>query len=279
VNDAPPAPKSILRRPLFWAGVAVLFLAALVSRYREPLFQALRQAKPDMSTPFPPAEDRPTLPPRGERTEALVLETLGPALNPSWEHLCTRAGVPYPPGEVGIVALKDRAVAQIYARAGAGRPWAFLREYPVLAASGSKGPKLREGDRQVPEGIYGVEYLNPNSSFHLSFKVNYPNATDLRRAEAEGRSSPGSDIMLHGNAVSVGCLAMGDPAIEEIYVLAATAGRDKVKIVIAPRDFREEPPQPSDLKRPTNEFVPPMPAWTGELYEEIARELEAFPKP
>ena len=70
-------------------------------------------------------------------------------------------------------------------------------EYPILAASGVLGPKLREGDKQVPEGIYGAEALNPNSKFHLSIRLNYPNTFDRRMAQSDGRTQLGGDIMIH----------------------------------------------------------------------------------
>ncbi|NJN46820.1 MAG: L,D-transpeptidase family protein [Candidatus Competibacteraceae bacterium] len=95
--------------------------------------------------------------------------------------------------------------------------WQPIKHYPVLAASGTLGPKLCEGDRQVPEGIYRIKSLNPNSAYHLSLELDYPNAFDLRQAERDGRNNPGSAICIHGKAVSVGCLAMGDTAIEELY--------------------------------------------------------------
>jgi len=95
-------------------------------------------------------------------------------------------------------------------------PW---RQYRVVNFSGELGPKLREGDRQAPEGFYHttVERLNPTSNHHLSFNIGYPNAYD----RAHGRT--GSWIMVHGRTGSIGCFAMGDAAIEEIYTLVDAA--------------------------------------------------------
>jgi murein L,D-transpeptidase YafK len=96
----------------------------------------------------------------------------------------------------------------------------LIRIYPIAAASGGPGPKRREGDMQVPEGVYHVARFNPNSRFHLSLGLNYPNKADL----IQGNSSrPGGDIYIHGNQVSIGCLAMTDPKIDEIYSLASSA--------------------------------------------------------
>jgi murein L,D-transpeptidase YafK len=117
----------------------------------------------------------------------------------------------------------------------------FIHSYSVLAASGHNGPKLREGDRQVPEGFYRITSLNPNSSYHLSIKLNYPNAFDQQHADEEGRDHLGGDIFIHGKAASIGCLAMGDPAIEELFVMVEKVGRSNVQVIIAPHDPRQIP--------------------------------------
>ena len=143
----------------------------------------------------------------------------------------------------------------------------FIRDYYIQAASGVAGPKLRQGDRQVPEGIYRIVELNPNSHYHLSMKLNYPNGFDLLHARREGRSAPGSDILIHGKAVSIGCLAMGDEAIEELFVLTEHVGVENVKVVIAPHDPRAYPLK-ADSKT--------LPKWTPELYAIISREIKAL---
>lgn len=97
--------------------------------------------------------------------------------------------------------------------------WRQFRSWPICAFSGALGPKQKVGDRQAPEGFYGVTRarLNPWSSYHLSFDLGYPNAYD----RAHGRT--GSLLMVHGDCVSIGCYAMGDAAIEEIYTLVDAA--------------------------------------------------------
>ena len=74
-----------------------------------------------------------------------------------------------------------------------------LARYPIRAASGALGPKLREGDRQVPEGVYDIESLNPNSRFHVALRVGYPNAFDRQMAGREGRTALGGDIMIRAS--------------------------------------------------------------------------------
>ncbi|MEO1729077.1 MAG: L,D-transpeptidase family protein, partial [Bacteroidota bacterium] len=126
----------------------------------------------------------------------------------------------------------------VLARATDSERFERVLEYPILAASGTAGPKLREGDRQVPEGVYRVLSLNPNSRFHLSLELDYPNAFDRARASEEGRTEPGSDIFIHGGAKSVGCLAIGDPAIEEVFLLVAETGIGNVAALLCPSDPR-----------------------------------------
>jgi len=91
--------------------------------------------------------------------------------------------------------------------------------YPICMWSGDLGPKLREGDRQSPEGFYTIDAgaLNPASKYHRSFNLGYPNTFD----RAHGRT--GSFLMVHGNCLSIGCYAMTDPVIDELWALATTA--------------------------------------------------------
>ncbi len=179
-----------------------------------------------------------------------------------------KANVPYPPNEVIFIALKEEKKMELWAK-GDG-DFQFIRDYPIQAASGISGPKLRQGDRQVPEGVYRIVTLNPNSNFHLSMKINYPNEFDLYHARDEGRFDPGGDIFIHGRAKSIGCLAMGDEAIEELFVLAAQVGIENIKVVIAPRDPRV---LPLDTDA---EYLPP---WAGELYDQIANEIQVLSPP
>jgi len=190
-----------------------------------------------------------------------VKERLAPAFE--------TAGVSYPPHEIAYVAFKDKRLLEVHARNATGESWRFVKRYQVLAASGVAGPKLREGDKQVPEGIYRADFLNPNSRFHLSIRLNYPNEFDRRMAKLDRRTKLGGDIMIHGSAVSIGCLAMGDDAAEELFVMAALATKDRTRIVVSPTDFRSRaaPIQSAG------------PAWTGELYEQLRSELRHYHTP
>lgn len=173
-------------------------------------------------------------------------------------------GNPAEAESVLLVAVKSSRTLELWARK-AGAPHVRLRIYAFTAFSGAPGPKLREGDRQIPEGVYGVEYLNPNSSYHLSIKVDYPNAFDRRHARDDERTRLGGDIFIHGKAVTIGCIPIGDPAIEELFYYVAEAGLKKTRVIIMPVDFRkgETAPEIEDI------------SWEAELYDGIREELRA----
>ncbi|MES9855180.1 MAG: L,D-transpeptidase family protein [Sedimenticola sp.] len=176
------------------------------------------------------------------------------------------ANVAWPPREVTLVAFKDTRQLELWARDDGD--WVHIKDYRIKGISGHPGPKLKEGDRQVPEGRYRIELLNPNSAFHLSLKLNYPNAFDREKAQQEGRRNLGGDIFIHGDRVSRGCLAMGDTAVEELFVLTGMLGMDKVSVLISPRDFRFRPALP---------LHPDAPAWVAGLHRRIALNLQKFP--
>ena len=204
----------------------------------------------------------------GKRTVEDRLQEFGGAARQRWEPHFKASRTSYPPKRVIFVALKDQRVLDVYADDGARTN--FIRRYPILAASGVLGPKLREGDRQVPEGIYEIELLNPNSAYHVSLRVNYPNAFDRAQATKEGRINLGGDIMIHGQAASIGCLAMGDEAAEDLFTLAADVGIRNIKVICSPVDFRRQKSLPDNFQ--------PAP-WVLKLYQQIAAQLAALPVP
>lgn len=168
-------------------------------------------------------------------------------------------------GPLSILVFKNERIVELHASG-----WNAPRIYKMTNFSGKPGPKLREGDGQIPEGIYGVEYLNPNSAFHLSIKVTYPNAFDRSRAKEDGRSQLGGDIMIHGGSATIGCVPLGDDAIEEVFYFVAKAGSRNTIIVMAPYDMRKG-------RQPELEQSP-LP-WYGALCDEIAVALAGCPLP
>jgi TPR repeat protein len=181
------------------------------------------------------------------------------------------AGVAYPPRSVTLVAIKSAARLELWAESG--DRWSFVRSYLVRATSGRLGPKLRQGDHQVPEGAYRLSALNPRSRYHLSLALDYPNAVDLAHAREDGRSLLGGDIMIHGDRVSDGCLPVGDAAIEELFSLVTRIGIENVEVIVSPSDLRR-----LDV-RTASAQAGVRPPWLGELYAELARRLAAFPLP
>lgn len=141
-----------------------------------------------------------------------------------------RAGLTYPAETVLCRGFKNERELELWATNEPGKTGEFrqVQSYPILGISGAPGPKRREGDRQVPEGFYRVTRFNPRSRFHLSLGLDYPNASDLRLTTDP--QSPGSDIFIHGGAESRGCLAMGDTAMEEIYLAARDSGEVHVHL-------------------------------------------------
>src|SRR6266850_627472 len=110
--------------------------------------------------------------------------------------------------------FKQEAELEIWKQDRSGR-FALLKTYPICRWSGDLGPKVREGDRQAPEGFYAISpaQMNPQSAYYLSFNTGYPNAFD----KALGHT--GSQLMVHGDCSSRGCYAMTDEQIAEIYSL------------------------------------------------------------
>lgn len=163
------------------------------------------------------------------------LTDFAPTIEPRLREACAAAGVAYPPSLLVLVGLKGERELRAYAPGGNGA-MLLIKTWPILAASGGPGPKLRAGDGQVPEGIYRVESLNPNSRFHVALRVGYPSEEDVAQTKQDGRdpSTLGGDIMIHGSDVSIGCLGMGDAAIEEVFTLTARTGIERVEVVLCP---------------------------------------------
>ena len=200
---------------------------------------------------------------RGRKTVQEVVDVYGPAVDERLSGRFEAAGVSYPAEEVVLVGLKRERVLEVWSSGPEG-PLKLIQVYPILAASGRPGPKLKEGDLQVPEGLYRIESLNPNSRFHLSLRLNYPNDFDRAQARRDGRTDLGGDIMIHGSNVSIRCLAVGDEAAEDLFVLAAGIGIEKVSVILSPVDFRKTAP---------GEAGHALPSWVDVLYARIREEL------
>ena len=153
---------------------------------------------------------------------------------------------------VFIRIVKEKRELELHVREKAENSWRLLKTYPIAAMSGTLGPKQAEGDLQAPEGFYEVypSSLNLRSNYWLAFNVGYPNAYD----RSLGRT--GSYIMVHGGASSVGCFAITDPAIEEVYTMvhqALEAGQPCVPVQIYPFEMTPQRMQ-REQDSPHHEF-------------------------
>jgi hypothetical protein len=156
-------------------------------------------------------------------------------------------GVAWPPAAVFLRAIKENddgspGVVELWARDKKSTQLTLIKSYPICALSGALGPKRKQGDLQIPEGFYTISKLNPGSSYHLSMRVDYPNASDKIRGRAVARAAGvtdvdlGGDIMVHGNCVTIGCIPLQDEPIEEVYLVAdAVFGKRRLPIHIFPR--------------------------------------------
>lgn len=215
------------------------------------------------SVPLLPSKGH-NLGPRGSRTMVNVKRKLNKIYLKRLKNKFAMSGASWPPTSLTILAFKDEKRLEVWSQTHGQQK--FIKSYRIFAASGNAGPKLQRGDYQVPEGFYRILYHNPNSNFHLSMKVNYPNNFDRMRAKAERRSDLGGDIFIHGSNVSAGCLAMGNGAIEELFLLTSLSNRTEV--LISPRDFRSRSLTSEELND----------KWLRILYSNLDRHLSKYTK-
>lgn len=143
-----------------------------------------------------------------------------------------------PAQPIFVRVFKEESELEVWKQRSDGRYYHF-KTYPICNWSGDLGPKVRQGDKQAPEGFYQIsrQQMNPNSSFHLAFNIGYPNAYD----RANGRN--GDFLMVHGKCKSAGCYAMTDALIEEIYALARESfigGQESIELHALPFRMTDE---------------------------------------
>ncbi len=142
--------------------------------------------------------------------------------------------VEYPPEKVLITAYKKEQILQLWVKSKHQTEFLKAREYEFTAFSGKLGPKRKRGDTQIPEGFYHVTRFNPRSQFHMSLRLNYPNASDRILGD---RIDPGGDILIHGEAVTIGCIPIGNAGIEELYLICLDTknhGHNRILVYIFP---------------------------------------------
>ncbi len=140
----------------------------------------------------------------------------------------------WPPQAMYLRSFKYDRQLEIWVKSADKGPYKLFKTYKVCQQSGAMGPKRVEGDYQVPEGFYYINEFNPNSSYHLSLGLNYPNASDRILSDA---NRPGSAIYIHGDCVSTGCIPITDAPIEELYFLASNVrnqGQEFIPVHVFP---------------------------------------------
>lgn len=146
----------------------------------------------------------------------------------------------WPPQSLYIRSFKYDRLLEVWVNGGNNEPYTLFKTYKVCMQSGTTGPKRVEGDYQIPEGFYYINEFNPNSKYHLSLRLNYPNASDKILSDS---IRPGGGIYIHGNCVSTGCIAISDEPIEELYIIAALAktnGQDFIPVHVFPVKYNVE---------------------------------------
>ncbi len=152
---------------------------------------------------------------------------------------CAQKNIQWPIQQVYLRSFKYENLLEIWLKDEQSNEFQFFRSVKVCGTNGKLGPKRKEGDKQVPEGFYYVNEFNPNSNYHLSLGINYPNTSDKILSDAV---KPGGQIFIHGDCVSVGCLAINDEQIEDLYVLSTVAksnGQEFIPVHIFPGKFNQ----------------------------------------
>lgn len=170
------------------------------------------------------------------KTKQLSFTRVKTAYSEKWNALqkeLTQAGIKGP-FKLYLSAYKSEGKLELWLQSEKEKAYKLFKTYNFCAHSGVLGPKVKEGDLQTPEGFYNINVFNPESNFHLSLGVNYPNEIDRQRSRLE---KPGGDIYIHGNCVTVGCIPLTDEKIKEVYVLAVearNAGQLQIPVHIFP---------------------------------------------
>lgn len=173
----------------------------------------------------------------GKKTTQDVYLKIGQQMENQLSLTFSKANILYPPKHLTIVALKEERELELWAQGKNGKP-SLIDKFKFKGFSGELGPKLKSGDGQIPEGLYKIEYLNPNSSYHLSMKVTYPNTYDKEVAKRDDRTNLGGDIFIHGKSLTIGCIPIGDRNIEKLFILVYKVGIENVDVIITPYDMR-----------------------------------------
>ncbi|MBC9929650.1 L,D-transpeptidase family protein [Chitinophaga qingshengii] len=148
-----------------------------------------------------------------------------------------KKGLTYPAKYIFVRSFKLDSEMEIWVKNSVADTFRLFKSYRVCTLSGKMGPKRKEGDRQVPEGFYYINDFNPNSNYHLSLGINYPNFSDRILSDPK---KPGGEIYIHGDCITVGCIPLTNEFIDEVYILAVNAknaGQDFIPVHVFPVKF------------------------------------------
>lgn len=168
-----------------------------------------------------------------------------------------------------IRAFKKEEKLEVWIKEKEKEEFVLLNTYPFCASSGTLGPKRKEGDLQIPEGIYHLNHFNPQSNFYLSLGISYPNASDKILSD---KSHPGGNIYIHGNCVTIGCIPLTDDKIKEVYLMAVEArnnGLEEIPIHIFPARLEDE-----SIEKLKDEYAAPQ--TTSALWKNLQTVYQDF---
>lgn len=149
-------------------------------------------------------------------------------------------GLEYPAAEIFLRVFKREQQLEMWVRPAAQDSFVLLKTYDICALNEAPGPKRLKGDLKTPEGFYYIESFNPQSGYHLSLRLNYPNESDRILG---GAQQLGGDIFVHGGCKTAGCMALTDEGIKEVYVLAMEArdnGQQRIPVHIFPARLSDD---------------------------------------
>lgn len=194
-----------------------------------------------------------------------ALQDFGAEFQKIMRQKCESEGIAYPPKKVTIIGLKEERRLLLFA---GDRKMKLIGTYPLVSYCGVLGPKLKEGDLQIPEGIYRITGLQAGNL--LAFTLNYPNSVDRKNAALDHRTKLGRDILVHGGSLSTGCFVISNDDMKRLFIVVNDVGYRDASLIIAPCDLTRKA-SGSQLKHPL--------PWLPALYASLKTELAKYPLP
>lgn len=216
-----------------------------------------------------PAESNPKkFPPPLRLTTRQAIDKFGPSARKQLHLDFDQGDVKYPPEKISLVCLKQEKILLFYASDKRNPQPQLLYSFPLSSFSGKIGPKLKEGDLQIPEGFYRV--LNQRADMRLALCVDYPNSFDREKAKQDRRKNLGSDILVHGGSYSTGCVVISSEDMAKVFTAVYDCGCSNTSVLIAPCNLSTTKPD-VDFKL--------QPIWLPSLYMSIKQKLSRYKIP